>query len=70
MTGQQTLNEHLSYAEMSRWLNLPLATLYTLVHRNEIPHLRLGRRLVRFERRAIEQWLTKRRRSDRQQPIR
>ena len=31
-------------------------TLYALVHARRIPHLRLGRRLVRFERGALIAW--------------
>jgi excisionase family DNA binding protein len=49
--------EHLTYREAAEYLNLPLGTLYSLVHHREIPHVRLGRRLVRFSRSALVQWL-------------
>jgi excisionase family DNA binding protein len=43
------------------WLELrtglPKGTLYAFVHDGRIPHVRLGKRLVRFRRRDIEHWL-------------
>jgi len=43
----------LTYADAARLLNLRLGTLYALVSRKEIPHVRLGKRLVRFSRNAL-----------------
>jgi excisionase family DNA binding protein len=48
----------LSYGEAASFLNLPLGTMYALVSQRRIPHVRLGRRLVRFHRRDLELWLT------------
>ena len=39
----------ITYQEAARILGLPRGTLYALVHQNRIPHVRLGRRLVRFD---------------------
>lgn len=36
---------------------LCLNTLYALVHRKKIPHIRLSSRLVRFSRSALRAWL-------------
>jgi len=45
--------ELLTYAQAAQFLNVRLGTLYAMVSRHEIPHVRLGRRLVRFSRRAL-----------------
>lgn len=50
----------LTYREVSRRYNLPPGTLYTLVREARIPHIRLGRRLVRFRRDDVEKWLADR----------
>ncbi|MEM9113971.1 MAG: helix-turn-helix domain-containing protein [Myxococcota bacterium] len=47
----------LGYAECSNLTGLAVGTLYSLVYRHQIPHYRLGRRLVRFRRTEIERWL-------------
>jgi excisionase family DNA binding protein len=46
-------DELLTYAQAARFLNVRLGTLYALVSRKEIPHVRLGKRLVRFSRPAL-----------------
>ena len=46
-----------TYEEASAITGLPVGTLYALVSRLQIPHYRLGPRLVRFDRRELEQWL-------------
>lgn len=51
------MEDLLTYADASRMLNMKLGTLYALVAQNRIPHVRLGRRLVRFSRSALESWL-------------
>jgi excisionase family DNA binding protein len=50
----------LTYEELRRLLHLPLGTLYALVHDQRIPHLRLGKRLVRFRVSDVERWLAER----------
>lgn len=47
----------LTYAEAAQFLNFRTGTLYSMVARGRIPHVRLGRRLVRFSRAALETWL-------------
>lgn len=56
-----TRAELLTYREVAGMIGVPLGTLYEKVARREIPHVRLGRRLVRFERSAIDAWLRDRR---------
>ena len=50
----------MTYDEARKLLKLKPGTLYALVSQKRIPHLRLGRRLVRFERGELEAWLRQR----------
>jgi excisionase family DNA binding protein len=56
-----TMNEkrpkYLTYPELAQALNLPVGTLYSKVASHSIPHVRLGRRLVRFDTDKIAAWL-------------
>ena len=54
------MNDLLTYQDAAKFLNLRLGTLYALVSEGRVPHLRLGRRLVRFERAQLEAWLLQR----------
>ena len=58
--SQPTKDEKLSYDQVSEEWNLPKPTLYAWVHRRQIPFIRMGKRLVRFSRRSIEQWVQER----------
>lgn len=53
------MDEHelMTYAEVAKALHMKLGTLYAMVAQARIPHVRLGRRLVRFSRREIDAWL-------------
>ncbi|MBN1113750.1 MAG: helix-turn-helix domain-containing protein [Oligoflexia bacterium] len=51
----------LTIEEVSAWLKVKPKTLYSMVHRCDIPFLKVGR-LLRFEKKAIEEWLTSKRR--------
>lgn len=51
------MDDLLTYSQTAKAYNFKLGTLYALVAQNRIPHVRLGRRLVRFSRVAIEAWL-------------
>ena len=51
------MHDLLTYAEAGELLNLKAGTLYALVSQNRVPHVRLGRRLVRFSRGDLETWL-------------
>jgi excisionase family DNA binding protein len=47
----------ITYRDVASSTGLALGTLYAMVSRGTIPHIRLGRRLVRFRPREIERWL-------------
>lgn len=47
----------ITYEAVSAWTGIKLATLYSLVRRKQIPHIRLGKRLVRFDPDLLGQWL-------------
>lgn len=51
----------MSYQEAADLLGLQPGTLYSMVSRRQIPHIRLGSRLVRFDRAELEAWLAERR---------
>jgi excisionase family DNA binding protein len=43
--------------EASRYLGMPLATLYGYTHRRQIPHYKRGRILM-FDRADLDQWMS------------
>ena len=47
----------ITYQELSDLIQVPIGTLYCMVHKKEIPHLRLGERTVRFLRKDIDKWI-------------
>lgn len=47
----------LTYQQAAQLLGAPVGTLYSWVHHRRIPHVRLGRRLVRFRRSELLGWL-------------
>ena len=50
----------LGYAEAASLLGTKIATLYCWVHQKRIPHIRIGRRCIRFEKNTLIQWLASR----------
>jgi excisionase family DNA binding protein len=50
----------LNYADAALLLGMRVATLYSLVSRRQIPHVRISRRLVRFSRQELERWIEQR----------
>jgi excisionase family DNA binding protein len=50
----------MTYPEVSQLLGLKPGTLYCLVAQSRIPHVRLGPRLVRFSRTALQAWIAER----------
>ena len=52
-----TTNALITYDEAAKRLGFALGTLYALVHAGRIPHVRLGKRLVRFSRAELQRWL-------------
>lgn len=51
------MNDLIGYREAARMLGLPIGTLYSMVSKRHLPHLRLGPRLVRFDPVALQQWV-------------
>ncbi len=49
------------YPEAARLLGIPLGTLYCLVSRRQVPHIRLGPRLVVFSKSELDAWVDDRR---------
>jgi excisionase family DNA binding protein len=47
----------MNYEEAASFLSLKLNTLYSLVWRKQIPHVRLTGRLVRFSSEELLDWL-------------
>lgn len=47
----------LTYKQLSERLNIKTTTLYSLVARGEIPHIRIAKRIVRFDPETIDQWI-------------
>jgi len=50
-------NELIGYDGAAAMLGLAKATVYAMVHQNRIPHIRLGRRLVRFDRAELQRFV-------------
>lgn len=53
-------NGYLGYDGARRYLGLKRGTLYSLVCRGRIPHIRLGKRLVLFSVKELDEWLAAR----------
>ena len=51
------MTKHLTYEEAATLTGIAVPTLYSKVSRKEIPHVRLGPRLVRFPLDELEGWL-------------
>lgn len=49
--------ELLTYEEAAAYLRRPLATLRSMVHRKQVPYIRIGKRTVLFRREALAAWL-------------
>ena len=60
-TGNEEQDVKVRYAEASGLTGLKIATLQSMVCRKQIPHFRLGKRLVIFSRRDLLAWLETRR---------
>ena len=53
-------DELIGYTEASRLLGVPVATLYNWVSLKRIPHIRISKRMVRFDPERLKRWLEKR----------
>ncbi len=60
--------QFLSYDETATLLNIKVNSLYSLVHRKEIPFFRFGRRIVRFEKECLLTWIQEKKFEDRKAP--
>lgn len=58
--GPLVADELYDYQELRRRTGIKRSTAARMVHRKQIPHVRLGGRLVRFSPRAIERWIQER----------
>jgi excisionase family DNA binding protein len=58
--GKAALEARLGYAEAAALLGLKVTTLRTLVHRGQIPHVRISPRRVRFDQAVLLLWLADR----------
>ena len=54
-------DEHFSPKQLATFMGVPIGTVYSMVCKRQIPHLRLSKRLVRFSRAEIEKWMRERR---------
>ena len=62
--GKTELADKLRYPAAARLLGIPLGTLHSMVSRRQVPHIRLGPRLVVFSRSELETWIEDRHVSD------
>jgi excisionase family DNA binding protein len=53
----------MTYDETAAYLRMPKGTLYALVSRGGVPHHRIGKRIVRFERSQLDAWIASTQRS-------
>jgi excisionase family DNA binding protein len=50
----------LTYTEAAAYIGLKIGTLRSMVCREEVPHIRLGPRLVVFDSESLDRWLAER----------
>lgn len=55
------MEDKIRYRAAAAFIGVPLSTLYSMVCRKQIPHIRLGGRLVVFSRAELETWMNERR---------
>jgi excisionase family DNA binding protein len=56
-TRNSKIDGLLTYQAAAERLGCPVGTVYALVSQQRIPHVRLGRRFIRFDPAALDQWL-------------
>ena len=56
-TNTQTASTRVGYADAARHIGIKIATLRSMVHRLQVPHIRLGPQLVVFDLASLDQWL-------------
>ncbi len=50
----------MSVEDLCKWLNVKPSWVYDAVEAGTIPHFKLGRRTLRFDRFDVQEWLTSR----------
>jgi len=60
---KKSTGDVLTIEELAIYLKIPKSTLYKLVREGKIPSQKIGRRW-RFQKRSIERWLERERKSD------
>ena len=54
-------SDMLTYAEAAEFAGVCVNTLYGWVSQRRVPYVRLGARVVRFQRKALQAWIDARR---------
>lgn len=52
-----TAGERIGYAAAARHLGIKVSTLRSMVHRRQVPHIRLGPQLVVFDVADLDEWM-------------
>lgn len=47
----------LNYKQAAEYLGIPIGTLYAMVSKRQLPHLRFGNRFVRFKESDLIAWI-------------
>lgn len=50
-------HDKIDYKTTAELLGIPEGTLYAMVSKGAVPHYRIGKRLVRFSRAELTEWL-------------
>jgi excisionase family DNA binding protein len=61
-TEQSSVNQWLTVREVAELLQLPRTRTYELIHRGELPAVRVGERSIRVHRGELERFLLEERR--------
>lgn len=54
------MSKRINYSAAADYLGVKVQTLRTMVHRKQVPHVRLGGRLVVFDTEQLDAWLAER----------
>lgn len=54
------MSKRINYAEAAAYLGVKVPTLRSMVHRKQVPHIRLSGKLVVFDLETLDQWLSSR----------
>lgn len=59
MTEETAMEGLVTAAAVADLMGVPVGTIHQLVHQKRIPHIRLGRRFIRFRRSEVVAWLAR-----------